>query len=68
MQNSDEMKYAEMFSKWYSWGSPIGLSVFFINMALALFIGIAVFDRIRIMGRNNQEITVAEQPASGQVK
>lgn len=32
------MKYAEMYSKWYSWGSPIGLGLFFVLLAVVAFI------------------------------
>ncbi len=35
MNKQDEMKYAEMYSKWYSWGSPIGLGIFFICLTIS---------------------------------
>lgn len=39
MVNEDKgMKYAEMYSKWYSWGSPVGLGLFFVLLAVAVLI------------------------------
>ena len=66
MHNNDELRYAEMFSKWYSWGSPIGLSIFFINMAFALFIGISVFDKMRSMYSGSKTTAVVERSNSAQ--
>lgn len=38
------MKEAEYAMRWYGWGSPIGLSIFFLALALiAVLIKIAFF-------------------------
>lgn len=36
--NYNDIKYAELYSKWYSWGSPIGLGIFFISLAVTFVI------------------------------
>lgn len=38
MAKSDDIKYAELFCKWYSWGSPVGLGL----LVLALSASFAV--------------------------
>ena len=39
-----EMKSAEYAMKWYGWGSPIGLSIFFLALvAIAAIIKIVFF-------------------------
>jgi hypothetical protein len=32
---TEEMKYAEIYSQWYSWGSPVGLGLFVLFLALS---------------------------------
>lgn len=47
IEDIERLEYAEHVGKWYGWGSPIGLSVFFlaISLIVGMFIelGIQIF-------------------------
>ncbi len=56
MNEEQEMKYAEMFSRWYSWGSPVGLGILVACLALAgLFATVAV-ERLTAAGSAGVQI------------
>ncbi|MBN1501799.1 MAG: hypothetical protein JW982_16695 [Spirochaetes bacterium] len=38
LNQEKNFKYAEIFSQWYGWGSPVGLSIFLLSLALAVLI------------------------------
>ncbi|EPG73169.1 hypothetical protein LEP1GSC058_2863 [Leptospira fainei serovar Hurstbridge str. BUT 6] len=56
MEESDEMKYAEMFSKWYSWGSPVGLGIFFISLAISTMLICTAVKKLMEVGQKGFEI------------
>lgn len=58
MNKHDEIKYAEMFSKWYSWGSPIGLGIFMVSLSITALIGISAFNCLK---DGNQKRCIVEQ-------
>jgi len=35
---ADEWKYAEKALTWYGWGSPVGLSIFLVALALVVLL------------------------------
>lgn len=44
LKHVHEMESADMAMKWYGWGSPIGLSIFFLTLvAIVVIIKIAFF-------------------------
>ncbi|MGH7203200.1 MAG: hypothetical protein ACREHC_02015 [Candidatus Levyibacteriota bacterium] len=38
MEDLERLQMAEHLGKWYGWGSPIGLSVFFLTLVLIVAI------------------------------
>ncbi|EQA43997.1 hypothetical protein LEP1GSC050_2769 [Leptospira broomii serovar Hurstbridge str. 5399] len=56
MEESDEMKYAEMFSKWYSWGSPVGIGIFFISLAISALLICTAVKKLLEIGVKGSEI------------
>lgn len=56
MNQTDELKYAQMFSHWYSWGSPVGLGVFILSIVLAIFIGASALNLVVDAGQKGVDI------------
>ncbi len=65
MNKHDEMKYAEMYSKWYSWGSPIGLGIFLISLAIT---GLIIMSALNCWKDGNQKRCIVEQVQKQQVQ
>ena len=38
MEKNQEMKFTKMFSKWNSWGSPVGLGILIVSIALSVLL------------------------------
>ena len=38
LSDADTWKYAEKALTWYGWGSPVGLGIFLVSLALVLLL------------------------------
>lgn len=61
MNHTDEFKYAEVSMRWYGWGSPIGLGLFLISLAVVAFIVTSALNNLTDVGQKGVNIEEQQQ-------
>lgn len=56
MDKKEELKYAQTAMQWYGWGSPIGLGLFLVLLAL-----VALITTIAINNLTDKNVTMEAQ-------